>query len=112
MFKGPVRALSPGRVFSWRTVVLAFSLLLSTFALPSFLGFDSPLVPAGAVVDQGDATGCRAYSTNWTSCQNAFASDDLYAYANASGASSVIQRVATTTDAADASSWSFPHTVP
>ena len=108
----PVRALSPGRVLTWRTAFLAFGLLLSTFALPPFLDLDSPLVPAGAVANQGNATECRAYGINWTSCQNAFARDDLYAYANASVIPSVIQRVATTTDSADASSWSFSHTVP
>ena len=98
---------------TWRTAFLVFSLLLSTFALPPFLGFDSPLGPAEAVVNQGNATGCRAYGTNWTWCQNAFASDDLYANANGSiVVPSVIQRVATTTDSADASSWSFSHAVP
>ncbi len=109
---GPVRALLPGRAFRWRTAFLAFGLLLSTFTLPPFLGLDAPWVPAGAVVTEGSATTCRAYGTNWTSCQNAFASDDLYAYANASAIPSVIQEVANTTDSADASSWSFSHTVP
>ena len=112
MSTGPVRALPTERVFTWRIALLAFCLLLSTFVLPPFLGLDSPLVPAGAVVNQGNATGCRAYGTNWTSCQTAFLSDDQYAYANASAGSSLIQRVATTTDSADASSWSFSHTVP
>ncbi|MFQ5919632.1 MAG: hypothetical protein ACE5I4_06255, partial [Thermoplasmata archaeon] len=112
MSTGPVRALSSGRAVAWRTGLLALSLLLSPLALSPFLGMDSPLGSATAVVDQGNATGCRAYGVNWTACQNAFASDDLYAYANASAGSSVIQRVATTTDSADTTSWSFSHTTP
>ena len=95
-----------------RTALFAFSLLLSTFALSPFLGLDSPLLPAEAVVNQGNATGCRAYGTNWTSCQNAVASDDAYAYANGSAVLPTLQRVANTTDSADGISWSFSHSVP
>ncbi|MFQ5908939.1 MAG: hypothetical protein ACE5JE_08990, partial [Thermoplasmata archaeon] len=102
----------PVKPFRWRIPLLTLSLLLSTTSLLPFLDTGAPIGGALAVVDQGDATACWAYGANWTSCQNAFASDDLYAYANASAGGTVIRRVATTTDSADASSWSFSHTVP
>ena len=62
--------------------LLAMTLVLTLILVPSFLGPGAPLgVAAGALV-QGAPSNCVAVGANWTSCDDAFASDDAYAFAN------------------------------
>lgn len=68
----------------WNILSLALALLLALVLLPPFWGFQPPWGWAAAVQNQGDPTACEAVGNNWTSCQGAFLSDNLHAYANGS----------------------------
>jgi uncharacterized repeat protein (TIGR01451 family) len=59
--------------------MLAFALLFAFVWAPSLFGFPSPLeVAAGAQVVAAPSS-CAAVGINWSSCDNAFVSDDAYA---------------------------------
>lgn len=59
------------------TVVLLLALSMS----PSYWSPESPVGLAQGVQSQRDATACEAFGNNWTNCDDAFASDDIYAEA-------------------------------
>ena len=68
------------RAYSILGAIVAILLLLQP--LFGLLDLPSPIDVAGGVQAQGDATACSAVGSNWTSCGDAFASDDVSAYAN------------------------------
>ena len=65
-----------------RVAVGMLALLVAVQVLPPFFGLDSPFGLVRGLQTQNDPTACEAVGNNWTSCDNAFASDDVYAYAN------------------------------
>lgn len=90
------------------TTALVLLLTLALGGLPLGLGPVGQPV-AGALI-QEEGTRCHAVGNNWTGCDRALASDDVYAYGN--GTLGELAAVSSTTEAQDASLWSFSHTVP
>ncbi|MEE9163465.1 MAG: hypothetical protein V3U17_01535, partial [Thermoplasmata archaeon] len=65
-----------------RVAVGMLALFVAVQVLPPFFGLHSPFGLATGLQTQNDPTACEAIGSNWTTCDNAFASDDTYAYAN------------------------------
>lgn len=68
----------------YRVVALAAAVLLILQILMSLSGLRPPLDLATGVQNQRDPTACEAFGDNWTSCDDAFSSNNVYAYANVS----------------------------
>ncbi|MFQ5908725.1 MAG: DUF11 domain-containing protein [Thermoplasmata archaeon] len=66
-----------------RLTMLASVLLLALGLASPLYGVAPPLGLAVGAQAQGAPLACQAVGNNWTSCGNAFVSDDAYAYANA-----------------------------
>ncbi len=60
-------------------LLYVLALLLAIHILPPFLGLDPFLGGTQAVQEQRDPTACVAVGTNWSSCANAFSSNNAYA---------------------------------
>ncbi|MEE9196500.1 MAG: hypothetical protein V3U45_00005, partial [bacterium] len=70
--------------------LLVLCLLLTALAIPS-LADEAPGLGVAAGVERQESTSrCLAIGNNWTACDNAFASDDAYADANASVSEGII----------------------
>ncbi|MCJ2531688.1 MAG: DUF11 domain-containing protein [Candidatus Thermoplasmatota archaeon] len=63
--------------------LLALALLLALNWAPPLFGLVPPLGLVAGAQAQGAPSACQAVGNNWTSCDNAFVSDDAYAFANA-----------------------------
>ncbi|MEE9164540.1 MAG: hypothetical protein V3U17_07110, partial [Thermoplasmata archaeon] len=68
-----------------RVAVGMLALLVAVQVLPPFFGLHSPFGSVTGLQTQNDPTACEAIGNNWTSCQDAFSSNDVYAYANDTG---------------------------
>ncbi len=74
------------RRISTRLATGVLLMLLVFQVIPPFLDLDPFLGLARGVESQRDPTACEAVGNNWTTCDNAFSSDNVYAYANATSA--------------------------
>lgn len=75
-----------------RLALLVFVLLLVLSAAPPLLDIEAPFGFAAGAQTQRDPTRCDAVGSNWTSCDQAFSSDDAYAFANATPGPSQLAR--------------------
>ena len=88
------------------------AIFVAVQVLPPFFGFDSPFGLVGGLQTQNDPTACEAVGNNWTNCQDAFSSNNIYAYANDTtgdeGPVAFDAASNTTGDDVDSISWSHP----
>ncbi len=67
---------------AWAILCLSFALLLALVVIPPVFDLRPPLDSAEAVQSQREPSSCEAVADNWTSCDSAASSDDIYAVAS------------------------------